>query len=136
METNPQKLKPWAELLQEMKVSDTTGWRMIRRGWIKAERISGRLYVSQVEENKFKERAKAGEFDSHKKNHDEMALERRVGNSLQGLFRIWMEYPEYRDSITRTVGNMSEAFTISLANWKAMNPNKQLSDGNGPAAAA
>lgn len=43
-------------------VSNTTGWRWARQGWIAPINIAGRLYVTHEEIKRFQERAANGEF--------------------------------------------------------------------------
>lgn len=48
--------------LEQLQVSQTTGWRWRKRGMLKVININGRLYISQEEIAKFTRRAAAGEF--------------------------------------------------------------------------
>ncbi len=42
--------------------SNTTGWRWRTRGWIETLNISGRVYVTKEEIDRFTARAQKGEF--------------------------------------------------------------------------
>jgi len=55
-------LRSFADWLQEIGRSDVCGWRWRKRGWIKVENISGRIYVEQAEIDRFLDRVKKGEF--------------------------------------------------------------------------
>jgi len=57
----------WLTFLQKMGVSDVTGWRWRKEGWIHTVNINGRLFVSEEEISKFKERAESGEFATEHK---------------------------------------------------------------------
>jgi hypothetical protein len=48
--------------LQEIGVSDVTGWRWRKNGWIKVHNISGRSYIDQAEIDRFVSRVQGGEF--------------------------------------------------------------------------
>lgn len=45
-----------------MQISDVTGWRWRRRGWIITQNISGRCYVELAEIERFLARVKNGDF--------------------------------------------------------------------------
>ncbi|MGD0814673.1 MAG: hypothetical protein ABSA83_13790 [Verrucomicrobiota bacterium] len=53
---------PFRVFLEQVGRSATCGWRWRKNGLIATINISGRLYVSQEEINRFHERAAAGEF--------------------------------------------------------------------------
>ncbi|HEY9172210.1 MAG TPA: hypothetical protein VI136_08010 [Verrucomicrobiae bacterium] len=55
-------LRSYNSWLQEIQVSDVTGWRWRKRGWITVQNISGRAYIEQAEINRFIERVKRGDF--------------------------------------------------------------------------
>ena len=48
--------------LGDLGVSNTTGWRWIRRGWILPINVAGRLYVSRAAIDMFESRAGRGGF--------------------------------------------------------------------------
>ena len=48
--------------LADAGVSNTTGWRWAKQGWIHPVNIAGRLYVTQQDIESFQSRAVAGEF--------------------------------------------------------------------------
>jgi hypothetical protein len=48
--------------LESLGVTPATGWRWRNKGWIKTLNISGRLYISRAEINRFQQRVAAGEF--------------------------------------------------------------------------
>jgi len=48
--------------LETIPVSSTTGWRWIKRGWIRPINIAGRLYLTRSEIDRFQARAASGEF--------------------------------------------------------------------------
>ena len=60
--TSRNGLRAYTSWLREMQVSDVTGWRWRRRGWITTQNICGRCYVQFAEIDRFLERVKAGEF--------------------------------------------------------------------------
>ena len=55
-------LRAYAPWLREMRVSDVTGWRWRRKGWISTRNISGRCYVELAEIDRFLQRVQSGEF--------------------------------------------------------------------------
>jgi hypothetical protein len=48
--------------LRQIPVSDVTGWRWEKLGWIKTVNIAGRRYVTRAAVDEFNRRAVAGEF--------------------------------------------------------------------------
>jgi hypothetical protein len=48
--------------LKDIDRTPATGWRWRKRGWINTINVSGRLYISRDEINRFETRAAAGEF--------------------------------------------------------------------------
>lgn len=59
---NGHALVPFNSFLKQNGRSPSSGWRWRKNGWIKIINISGRLYVSREEIEKFQARAAAGEF--------------------------------------------------------------------------
>ena len=59
---NGQELLPFNSFLKSNGRSASCGWRWRQKGWITTINISGRLYVSKAECERFHQRAAAGEF--------------------------------------------------------------------------
>ena len=57
-------LVPLPEWLAGMGLSRTTGWRLVRRGWLQIIKIGKRNYVHIDELRRFESLARKGEFDS------------------------------------------------------------------------
>ncbi len=55
-------LRSFVSWLREVQVSDVTGWRWRKRGWLKVCNISGRVYIEQSEIDRFLSRVQSGEF--------------------------------------------------------------------------
>ena len=55
-------LSPYAHYVQKLGLSEITGWRMRRRGWIETIEIAGRIYVDEREIAAFEERARKGQY--------------------------------------------------------------------------
>jgi hypothetical protein len=56
------KLISLHKFLEQVGVTNTTGWRWRRRGILKATNIYGRLYLTEEAITEFLQRATAGEF--------------------------------------------------------------------------
>jgi hypothetical protein len=52
----------YRKFLAETGVSNTTGWRWAKQGWISPFNIAGRLYVTREQIAAFRTRAANGEF--------------------------------------------------------------------------
>ena len=50
------------KFLESSGLSNVTGWRYRKRGWLVCINIAGRHYIEQSEIARFIERARAGEF--------------------------------------------------------------------------
>lgn len=55
-------LRSFSRWLAEIGVTETTGWRWRKRGWVETVNISGRHYLSEAEIRRFESRATTGEF--------------------------------------------------------------------------
>ncbi len=53
---------PYRQLLRNLNMSPTTGWRLRKRGWLRTYAVAGKLYVSPQGIESFLVRADAGEF--------------------------------------------------------------------------
>lgn len=56
------RLTPFHAFLAGLGCTRVTGWRWRKRGWINTVTITGRLYITQAEGQRFSERAQRGEF--------------------------------------------------------------------------
>jgi hypothetical protein len=63
---NGHALVPFNSFLKQNGRSSSSGYRWRKNGWIKTINISGHLYVSQDEIDRFQKRAAAGEFAKRK----------------------------------------------------------------------
>jgi hypothetical protein len=67
MERAVSPLVCFTTFLESLGVTQATGWRFRKRGWVKTLNLSGRLYVARSEIERFHRRAAAGEFSkTHK----------------------------------------------------------------------
>jgi hypothetical protein len=62
MSNEPKTAISWRRFLQNVGISDTTGWRWRKLGWITPVNICGKLYLLPDEQQRFNSRAGAGEF--------------------------------------------------------------------------
>jgi hypothetical protein len=53
---------PYRQLLKNLNMSPTTGWRLRKRGWLRTHAVAGKLYVPHQELESFLSRLEAGEF--------------------------------------------------------------------------
>lgn len=56
-------LVPYLRWLREMDLSEFTGIRYRRKGWIQTVSIGGKLYITQESLDKFEADAKCGKFE-------------------------------------------------------------------------
>ncbi len=61
-ETKPLQIIAFSKWQRKMGVSDTTGWRWAKKGWLHPINISGKLYLTAADQEQFLERVKRGEF--------------------------------------------------------------------------
>lgn len=60
--TSSNVIRSFPGWLQEIGVSDVTGWRWRNQHWLKTQNISGRIYIEQSEIDRFLQRVRNGEF--------------------------------------------------------------------------
>jgi len=64
-ETMEQSVSPlvcFNTFLESLGVTQATGWRFRKRGWVRTVNLAGRLYVARSEIERFHQRAASGEF--------------------------------------------------------------------------
>ncbi len=73
-------LVPYGKWLEEIGKTRATGHRWRKRKWIEVLNLSGRLYLSRAEIQRFEERAAAGEFSKvHKTPKRNAAMAKEEG---------------------------------------------------------
>ena len=61
-ETKPLTLIAFTKWQRNMGISDTTGWRWAKAGWLHPINICGKLYLTPEDQTQFYERVERGEF--------------------------------------------------------------------------
>ena len=69
--------------LFESGISDTTGWRWVKKGWLHPINIAGRLYLTKEDIAAFQARAERGEFAKRPTGAAGRVLRREQGGEVE-----------------------------------------------------